>query len=259
MTRVRIIGNGRAGLSFAGALTAIGADVVEVLGRGADLSLATSDVDVVIIATPDGAIATVASSLTPSDTCVVLHLSGAQTLATLAQHPRAGSIHPLLPLPNAEIGAERLLNSATFAVAGDPVARQLAQAFGGRVVDVHDGDRATYHAAACVAANHVVGLLGQVERLANSIGLDLACFMDLTRAAMDDAATLGPQRALTGPAARGDWTTLERHLMAIPEDERPAYDAGVSLALQLATGLPGLGARVVVEPAPFDDAIEVLW
>jgi hypothetical protein len=47
--------------------------------------------------------------------------------------------------------------------------------------------------------------------------------------------------------------------MAIPEDERPAYDAGVSLALQLATGLPGLGARVVVEPAPFDDAIEVLW
>jgi predicted short-subunit dehydrogenase-like oxidoreductase (DUF2520 family) len=83
--------------------------------------------------------------------------------------------------------------------------------------------------------------------------------MDLARAAMDDAATLGPQRALTGPAARGDWTTLERHLMAIAEDERPAYDAGVSLALQLATGLPGLGARVVVEPAPFDDAIEVLW
>ncbi len=259
MTRVRIIGNGRAGLSFAAALRAIGMDVVEVLGRGDDVTHATVDVDVVIIATPDAGIAGVAQAMIPNADCVVLHLSGAQTLATLAQHPRRGSIHPLLPLPNAEIGAERLQRTATFAVSGDGIARQIAEAFGGRVVDVHDGDRATYHAAACVAANHVVGLLGQVERLANSIGLDLACFMDLTRAAMDDAATLGPQRALTGPAARGDWTTLERHLMAIPEDERPAYDAGVSLALQLATGLPGLGARVVVEPAPFDDAIEVLW
>ena len=259
MTRVRIIGSGRAGMSFAGALRAIGMDVVEVLSRGDDLTNAASDVDVVVIATPDAAIAGVSQAMRPNPQCVVLHLSGAQTLATLAQHPRRGSLHPLLPLPNAEIGAERLRMNATFAVSGDPVAREIAEAFGGRVVDVNDGDRATYHAAACVAANHVVGLLGQVERLANSIGLDLACFMDLTRAAMDDAATLGPQRALTGPAARGDWTTLERHLMAIPEDERPAYDAGVSLALQLATGLPGLGARVVVEPAPFDDAIEVLW
>lgn len=259
MNRVRIIGGGRAGRSFAAALCDIGMEVVEVLDRGDDVTFATCDVDVVIIATPDAAIAGVSQAMTPNPNCVVLHLSGAQTLATLAQHPRRGSIHPLLPLPNAEIGAQRLQELATFAVSGDPVARGLAEAFGGRVVEVNDADRATYHAAACVAANHVVGLLGQVERLANSIGLDLACFMDLTRAAMDDAATLGPQRALTGPAARGDWTTLERHLMAIPEEERPAYDAGVSLALQLATGLPGLGAKVVVEPAPFDEAIEVLW
>jgi len=252
MPRIRIIGHGRAGASFAAALTTVGFTVIEVLGRGDDCTSATADVDAVLIATPDAAIAQVASTLSINPSCVVLHLSGAQTLATLAKHPRRGSIHPLVPLPNESIGAARLLGGATFAVAGDPLARSIATALGGRVVEVADDDRSTYHAAACVAANHVVGLLGQVERLATSIGLDLACFLDLTRAALTDVAELGPQRALTGPAARGDWGTLERHLLAIPEEERPAYDAGVSLALQLATGLPGLGANVVVEPARDD-------
>lgn len=249
MHRITIIGNGRAGSSFAAALAAASFDVVRVLGRGDDVATATRDSTVVLVATPDAAISSVASAMAVNEECAVLHLSGAQTLATLAKHPRRGSIHPLVPLPNATIGAARLLGGATFAVAGDPVARDLATALGGRVVDVADDDRATYHAAACVAANHVVGLLGQVERLATSIGLDLDCFLELTRSALADVAELGPSRALTGPAARGDWGTLERHLLALPADERPAYDAGVSLALQLATGLPGLGATVVVEPA----------
>ena len=57
-----------------------------------------------------------------------------------------------------------------------------------------DGDRAAYHAAACIAANHVVALLGQVERVAASVGLDLEAFLPLTRAAVDDVAALGPRR-----------------------------------------------------------------
>ena len=55
-------------------------------------------------------------------------------------------------------------------------------------------------AAACIAANHVVALLGQVERVAASVGLDVEAFLPLTRAAVDDVAALGPRRALTGPS-----------------------------------------------------------
>ena len=58
--------------------------------------------------------------------------------------------------------------------------------------------------------------------------------MDLTRAAVDDVARLGPRRALTGPAARGDWATLGRHRDALAPEERPGYNAGVGLALRLA-------------------------
>src|SRR6202035_2495642 len=64
-----------------------------------------------------------------------------------------------------------------------------------------------------------------------------------------DVAELGPAAALTGPAARGDDATLERHRGALDGTEVLAYDAGVTLARRLvADGAssrpsPGLGAR----------------
>ena len=45
---------------------------------------------------------------------------------------------------------------------------------------------------------------------------------------------LGATAALTGPARRGDWATLSRHLDALPEGERPGYQAGAALATRLA-------------------------
>jgi predicted short-subunit dehydrogenase-like oxidoreductase (DUF2520 family) len=119
-------------------------------------------------------------------------------------------------------------------VAGAPAARMMVESLGGRVVEVADTDRAAYHAAACIAANHVVALLGQVERVAASAGLDLEAFLPLTRAAVEDVATLGPRQALTGPARRGDWATLSRHLDALPAQERAGYQAGAALATRLA-------------------------
>jgi predicted short-subunit dehydrogenase-like oxidoreductase (DUF2520 family) len=231
---IRIIGPGRAGTSLAAALSMLGWDVVGFLGRHDDLTPAASGVDVLVIATPDDVVASVAAAVAPQTGTTVLHLSGSLGLEALAPHPRRAALHPLVPLPNAVVGATRLASGVTFAVSGEPVARQIALSLGGRVVEVDDADRATYHAAACIAANHVVALLGQVERVAAAAGLDLEAFLPLTRAAVDDVAALGPRRALTGPAMRGDWDTLSRHLDALPARERAAYQAGAALATQLA-------------------------
>ncbi len=234
MDAVRVIGPGRAGRSLAAALGAAGWPVVGLLGRSDDLTRAAEGVGVLVIATPDDVVADVARSVRPNDATVVLHLSGSLGLDALAPHRRRAALHPLVPLPTPEIGAQRLVSGVTFAVAGDEVAREMAQALGGRAVEVADADRPAYHAAATIAANHVVALLGQVERVAASAGLDLEAFVGLTRAALDDVARLGPRRALTGPAARGDWATLARHRDALDPSERPAYNAGVALALRLA-------------------------
>jgi len=234
MHSIRIIGPGRAGTSLAAALSARGWAFAGFLGRHDDLSGAARGVDVLVIATPDDTIADVAALVRPVDGTTVVHLSGSLGLDVLAPHPVRAAVHPLVPLPNGEVGADRLGSGVTFAVAGAPAAREIVESLGGRTVEVADGDRAAYHAAACIAANHVVALLGQVERVAAEVGLELESFLPLTRAAVEDVDSLGTQAALTGPARRGDWATLSRHLDALPEAERPGYQAGAALATRLA-------------------------
>jgi predicted short-subunit dehydrogenase-like oxidoreductase (DUF2520 family) len=231
---VRFIGPGRAGRSLARALGGAGWRVKGLLDRGDDPTAAAEGVDMLVISTPDHQIAGVASAVRPRWETLVIHLSGSLGVDVLAPHPRRAALHPLVPLPDAAIGAARLSGGATFALSGDPAVRQVAECLGGRVVEVPDVDRAAYHAAASIAANHVVALLGHVERVAASVGLGLESFLGLTRAAVDDVERLGPRRALTGPAARGDWETLTRHRQALAPEERAGYDAGVALALRLA-------------------------
>jgi predicted short-subunit dehydrogenase-like oxidoreductase (DUF2520 family) len=239
VTTFRVLGPGRAGRSLMAALDAVGGyRSLAPWGRDRSPVDAAHGVDLLFIATPDDVVADVAAAVRPVDTTAVIHLSGSLGLDVLAGHARRGSLHPLVPLPDPAIGADRLRSGITFAVAGDPAARTAAEDLGGNVVEVGDPDRAAYHAAAVIAANHLVALMGQVERVAATAGLPLDAFAGLMRAAAEDALALGPRRALTGPAARGDWETVERHRAAIASmpahrTELAGYDAMVALARRL--------------------------
>ena len=233
MAVVRIIGPGRAGGAFAGALGSVGWNVAPTIGRHDDPSRAGEGVDLVLICTPDTAIASVAAAVGPCD-AVVAHVAGSLGLDVLAPHARRGAIHPLMSLPDAHVGSALLRDGGWFAVAGDPVVHEIVASLGGRTLEVADADRAVYHAAACVASNHVVALLGQVERLAAAIGIPAEAYMALTRASVDNVERLGAAAALTGPAARGDDATIARHLDALPEAEQELYRALVAEARRLA-------------------------
>ncbi len=241
MTSLALVGPGRAGRSLGSALVDTGCELRAVWGRGDDPTGAAAGVDVVIIATPDAAVAEVAAAIAPVETTVVLHMSGALGLDALAPHRRRASLHPLMPLPSPEVGRVRLRSGITFAVAGDPLATDLGRALGGRCLEIDDDRRAAYHAAACVAANHLVALLGQVERVAASVGLDVGAFVPLALAALRDVSDLGPAAALTGPASRGDEATLARHRAALAPEEVAGYDAGVALVRRLATEMAPCG------------------
>lgn len=230
----RLVGPGRAGLSMAAALEQRGWANIGVLGRGDDVEAAATGVALLILAVPDGVIAHVAASIAPDSTTVVCHLSGSRTLAELAPHQTVGSIHPLMSLPDPETGAVRLLDACTFAVCGDPLMEQVVADLGGAAIQVADDDRATYHAAASIAANHLVALCAQVERLAATIGVPPDAFAKLMTTSLENANQLGASSALTGPAARGDWSTIQAHLLALPEEEHDAYLAMARSAATLA-------------------------
>jgi predicted short-subunit dehydrogenase-like oxidoreductase (DUF2520 family) len=229
---LRVIGPGRAGRSVHRALLSRGYDDGGLRGRSDSIVDAARDVDLLVIATPDAAIGEVADAVEPAEQTLVVHLSGSLGLDVLEGHPRRAALHPLVALPDEETGARRL-EGAWFAVAGDPQVHEVVSALAGRSFTVDDEHRAAYHAAAVIASNHLVALLGQAERVAAVAGVPLDAYLDLVRATVDNVADLGPAAALTGPVARGDWQTIERHLEALHPDERPAYVALAHAARRL--------------------------
>jgi predicted short-subunit dehydrogenase-like oxidoreductase (DUF2520 family) len=253
-----LVGPGRAGTAIAVALAARGWRPVAVAGRTADaastralaarlgtaaveVAHAGHEADLVIVATPDaaiaGAAAAVAASLRPGS--LVIHLSGASTLheldGVLLARPdvEVASLHPLQSLPSGEEGAERLAGS-WCAVDGSPRVERIAVTLGMRPFRVDAADRVVYHAAACVASNHLVALLGQVERLAARAGVPFEAFLPLVQGTIANIAELDPAAALSGPVVRGDDETVARHVHALPADERETYRALVREARRLA-------------------------
>jgi predicted short-subunit dehydrogenase-like oxidoreductase (DUF2520 family) len=250
---VRVVGPGRAGSALSLALAASGWTVAQPVGRGDDPSGAAAGVDLLVIATPDATIAEVARAVEPVERTVVAHLAGSLGLEVLGPHPQRGAVHPLVSLPEAELGARRLRAGAWFAVAGDPpgalaLVERVVGDLGGRSLAVADADRALYHAAAAIASNHLVALLGQVQRVAAQAGVPLEAYLDLVRATLENVAEMGPSAALTGPVARGDWDTVERHRAALPTAELAAYDAMVAAARRLVDD----GVDPAVRPGPVE-------
>lgn len=232
MPALRLIGPGRAGRSLCAALADAGWRIDEpFLGRGDDVRGAAHGIDALLIATPDSAVAEVAAAVEPDPATVVLHMAGSLTLDVLGPHARTGSVHPLKALAAVD-GAP--LKGAWFAVAGDPLARTVVDDLSGHAIDVDDANRVLYHAAAVIASNHLVALLGQVERVAARADVPLAAYFDLVRQTVDNVERLGRRAALTGPVARGDWDTVERHIAALGPDERPAYEAMVDMVKEAA-------------------------
>ena len=79
----------------------------------------------------------------------------------------------------------------------------------------------------------VVGGIARRTVIVAPEGIPLEAFLALVRGTVDNVADLGPAAALTGPVARGDEATIQRHLAALPDAERAAYEAMVAEARKL--------------------------
>ncbi|MBJ7521862.1 MAG: DUF2520 domain-containing protein [Solirubrobacteraceae bacterium] len=227
--RWALIGAGQLGTALAAAMRASGLTVSGPLGRGADAAGA----DAVLLCVPDAEIAAAASCVRPGP--LVGHVSGATTLAPLAPH-RAFSLHPLMTVPAGAPAS--IFTGAPCAVAGDPVARELAEALAMRPVEIADEDRAAYHAAASIASNFLVTLEDAAERLVATTGAPRELLVPLVRATVESWAERGGD-ALTGPIARGDDLTVARQRAAVAErtpELLPLFDALTTATRQLACG-----------------------
>ena len=256
---IGIVGPGRAGTGLGLALLSAGYDV-RLHGRTArqlPAPLESSwgatppwldEVDVVILAVPDDALAEVARALDATGSVgerhTVLHLSGvlgAGVLGPLRSSGAAvGSLHPLQSLSDPMSAPERLRGAAA-AIEGETramgVAAELARAVGLIPVGVPSRAKPLYHAAAVFASNYLVAVAATARRLLVTAGVPeddaWRLLVPLIRGTVENMILQGPEEALTGPVARGDVETIRRHLHALPNVEADLYRALGRAALRL--------------------------
>jgi predicted short-subunit dehydrogenase-like oxidoreductase (DUF2520 family) len=205
--RIQVIGaRGRVGSAVSARLTEEG------------LRVDAADPELVLLCVPDRAISEVAAAIAPGPW--IAHVSGATPLAALSPHTRRFSVHPLVSVAKAR-GPEQLDGAWAAVTAESAEARatgfQLAETLGLRPFELADEDRATYHAAAAIASNYLVTLREVSSSLLETVGVPAEALTPLLRSVIENGFEL------TGPIARGDWETVERHLQAI-RDTRPELE-----------------------------------
>lgn len=247
--RVVLIGPGRLGQAIANLLCEAGYDLRALIGRNPVRALsaarfagrreaASTDLaraaegEIVFLAVPDDAIGEMAALLRRqgflAPGAVLVHFSGIHRAAILLgkEGPalEALSIHPLQTFPDAVIGVQTLPGSP-FAVEGSesvlPLAERLVRDLGGIPFRIAGEQKALYHAAACIASNYLVTLVATAGDLLATCGFEresaFRLFAPLLRGTLNNLTVLGPEGALTGPIARGDARTVEKHLQALAE------------------------------------------
>jgi predicted short-subunit dehydrogenase-like oxidoreductase (DUF2520 family) len=278
-----ILGAGRMGRTFGRLLTAQGLEPIGVscrtlasarqavrfIGGGVAATSnprAAARGDIVLITTPDGAIAPLARELAAArlgwSRRIIAHTSGALSSSALEPLARQGaktaSLHPLASVADDRSGLQNL-SATPFAVEGDAAAvqtlRRLVQKLGGVPVTIPRQAKVLYHLIACLMSNDLVALLSFGIETARGLGLGrreaARLYLPLVRGTVENVGRLGPVKALTGPVSRGDVTTLRLHgeaLRTLPPDLRRLHRTlalrATALALEARTINPEMAVRL---------------
>ena len=241
MTRISVVGPGRAGGALAIALHRAGHEITAIVGRNAkrasslgatvsapafELGSRLPTTELLLLAVKDDAIEPVVESLAGDTSApAAVHLSGLKGVETLKAISETGvstgSWHPLQALPSAEIGAERLEGSwMAITTDSEDLARlldSLSLDIGARPFRLSDELKPIYHASAAAAANYVTSALGLAEALAATAGIPYEAARPLVNAVVNNVFEFGAESALTGPIARGDVSTVQAQLDGIKE------------------------------------------
>ena len=245
MLRLGFIGAGTVGTALAVRLNHSGYSVVAVYSRSrasADkLAQAAGGVrvfnssqevadnaDFVFITTPDDAIAPVASQVNWHSGQSVVHCSGADSVASLQPAQKAGAkvgaFHPLQTFAGVNQAINNLPGSTFALEAEEPLLKtlqEMAESLDGHWVVLKASDKVIYHASAVIACNYLVTLVKLATDLWQTFDVSspeaTRALLPLLRGTLNNIENIGIPNCLTGPIARGDIGTINKHLEALKQ------------------------------------------
>ena len=268
-----IVGPGRVGRALGRRLREAGWKITVVAGRSISsakrgarfigggrpaegLPATLASASTILLTVPDDTLSTVAFELARKvgddlQGKIVLQTSGALDAAVLAPlhdlGAAVGSMHPLQTFSGVSVPP---LEGKVFAIEGDQlavrVARRIARTLGGVPVGIATSKKPLYHAAGAFAAGLHLGMEEAGVRLLMAAGLKRReaqrALLSLTSQVQENYAKLGPQKAWTGPLARGDFAVIAIHENALEEfsaEYLDAYRAVSRLSARVLSQNPG--------------------
>lgn len=219
-------------------------DQIEVLARELSEALSSQGTDAMRFGKLGAGEADVSMS-SSFEAPIFVHMSGAHGVDALEPLAAAGfetaTLHPLVPVSEIQ-RAREAFGSAFFSaelVSGGRFEPWLVK-LGVPFVRIETGSKALYHTGAVFASNFVVTLIDTAVQLFMQAGFSeeeaIKGLLPLVYGSVDNVARSGTAQALTGPIARGDVTTVEKHLKALEafSDTRGLYSALSAATLVLA-------------------------
>lgn len=246
---IAVIGQGKVGQSLGRLLKLRGHTIIglgrEYIERITEIAAA----DIVLICVNDDAIEEVCENLadTLQTGVIVAHCSGARDSSILASAKQKGcvtaSCHPLNTFPNLEASLAKFANTdhaSYLYTEGDQEAIEcLLPVFEDAGFITHEIERAAkplYHAACVFACNYLTSLMDMSLETATAAKLDQAKFwtslQPLIQSTLNNMANASTSAALSGPIARGDYKTVEKHLDVLEHESEFLANNYASLGIR---------------------------
>ncbi len=253
LSSVLLIGRGRLGSALAKHLKRAGIRVDVHAGRAAaegrfsrSFARKLARAEVILLAVPDRAVEPTARAIFEqgiSPRAALLHSAGAVSPDVLEPFARERAVwHPLTALaPKNSALRTNPFAGVAFTIAGTGTAKAIAaalvRALKGRVIRARVG--VDYHRAASMAANGTAALAANAVAEIVALGASRAdatyAVAALLQSVVNGLRHAGPERALTGPIARGDVETVRAHLASLKTPrQRERYVAIARLILDVA-------------------------
>lgn len=182
--------------------------------------------DLAIIAVNDDAISEVAAHLIDYKGLVV-HTSGTKPSELLNRSMRFGVFYLLQTMSKTREISFDEIPLLIYANSPDDVEMlsRFAKQFSNKVEFCDDEQRKAIHLAAVYVSNFTNVMLGIGGKLLKENGLSLDLMRPLVMEMMKKSFEISPEKALTGPARRGDFATIGEHekMLAYNPDELAIY------------------------------------
>ncbi|HEY9046777.1 MAG TPA: DUF2520 domain-containing protein [Ohtaekwangia sp.] len=187
------------------------------------LDFSSSISRIFIIAVADDAIQSIAQEIILPEDAILVHTSGSQPLSLLgyAATPDIGVFYPLQTFSK---GKKVDFSEVPFFIESDSrevekVLQNMARAISKHVHTIASHQRKAMHIAAVFAANFTNHMLFIAEGIMKENKLDFAWLKPLIAEMITKSLSIGPQNAQTGPARRGDFEILDRHMEFLQNNE----------------------------------------